>query len=98
MNTFLVTGGNRGIGREIVRQLAQKGKHVILTSRNKNDGIETIEELNKEGLQNIVYHQLDVTSDESVESVKKFIQNTYPGGIDVLINNAGYASKGIKFD
>ncbi|GJZ57274.1 glucose/ribitol dehydrogenase, partial [Tanacetum coccineum] len=41
----LVTGGNRGIGLEICRQLATKGVEVILTSRNESRGLEAVEKL-----------------------------------------------------
>lgn len=62
----LVTGGNRGIGFEICRQLAQKGIKVILTARNQQKGRVAAEKLQKEGL-DVVYHQLDVTDEESIK-------------------------------
>nr|GEV70322.1 hypothetical protein [Tanacetum cinerariifolium] len=56
----LVTGGNRGIGLEICRQLATKGVEVILTSRNESRGLEAVEKLNISGLSNVIFHQLDI--------------------------------------
>jgi len=46
---------------------------------------------------NIVFHRLDVTSEESLRAIFEYIQNTY-GHLDVLINNAGYAIKGSAFN
>jgi len=98
---YLVTGANRGIGREIVRQLTQKDPQgvVILTSRIESDGHSEAESIKKElgGKGNVVAHALDVTSDESVKKIADFVKQTY-GGLDVLINNAGYAVQGSGFD
>lgn len=85
--TALVTGANKGIGFEVCRQLADSGFEVILTSRDVKKGEEAIEKLKKEGL-DLQYHQLDVTSKESVENLRSFIEKKF-GKLDVLINNAG---------
>lgn len=82
----IVTGGNRGIGFEICRQLAQKGIHVILTSRTKSKGEEAVAKLQKEGLNAIDFFQLDVSKEESIKKLAKYLKNK---NIDILINNAG---------
>ncbi len=87
----LVTGGNKGIGLEICRQLARKGIEVILTSRDGNRGEKAAQTLQREGLET-AFLQLDVTDPESVgrcaaDAEKKF------GRLDILINNAG-----VRFD
>lgn len=83
----LVTGGNRGIGFEICRQLAQKGIEVILTARNQQKGRVAAEKLQKEGL-DVVYHQLDVTDEESIKKTAEYVDQKF-GKLDILINNAG---------
>ena len=89
----VVTGSNKGIGLAIVRSLCKKfDGDVVLTSRDEGRGNEAVAELKgKEGL-NPVYHQLDITSRDSIEGLVTFIKDQY-GGLDVLINNAGIAYK-----
>lgn len=83
----VVTGANRGIGFEIVHQLAQHGLTVILTSRETAVGEEAAKVLQEGGL-NVVFHQLDVIDHTSIKEFSDWVQETY-GGIDILINNAG---------
>ncbi len=83
----VVTGANRGLGFETCRQLAQKGYHVILTSRNAEKGKAATERLKAEGL-DAVYHQLDVTDPGSIRQLVQFIEGE-SGHLDVLVNNAG---------
>ena len=89
----VVTGSNKGIGLAIVRSLCKKfDGDVVLTSRDEGRGNEAVAELKeKEGL-NPVYHQLDITSRDSIEGLVTFIRHKY-GGLDILINNAaiGYS-------
>ena len=88
----VVTGSNKGIGLAIVRGLCRQFKgHVYLTSRDEQRGKEAVTVLEKEGLTPL-YHQLDITDVQSVERLKQFILDKY-GGIDVLVNNAGFAYK-----
>ncbi|MFI6389470.1 SDR family oxidoreductase [Nonomuraea sp. NPDC050547] len=74
----LVTGGNRGIGREVCRRLAELGHTVLLTSRSPNAG-----ELGGD----IVRLQLDVTSAADIAEVAAAVADRY-GRLDVLVNNA----------
>ncbi|KAI7735192.1 hypothetical protein M8C21_030849 [Ambrosia artemisiifolia] len=90
----LVTGGNRGIGLEICRQLALNGVDVILTSRNESRGVEATDKLSISGLHNVVFHQLDINDPLSIAPLVKFIE-THFGKLDILINNA--AELGIIF-
>jgi NAD(P)-dependent dehydrogenase (short-subunit alcohol dehydrogenase family) len=83
----VVTGGNRGIGREIARQLAQQGMQVILTARDAAKGRQAADELRTGGLP-IDAHPLDVTDDQSIEEFAAYIEATL-GRCDVLVNNAG---------
>lgn len=83
----VVTGANKGIGFEICKQLAQKGIEVILTARSDDKGKKAEQELKSQCL-DVKYHQLDVSDEESVKNIAKFIESNY-GKLDILINNAG---------
>ncbi|PWA37060.1 glucose/ribitol dehydrogenase [Artemisia annua] len=83
----VVTGGNRGIGFEICRQLALKGVEVILTSRNQDGGVKAVEKLNISGLTNVVFHQLDIKDPSSIACLAKFIETRFKK-LDILVNNA----------
>jgi len=85
----LVTGSNRGIGYAVVRKLCKEfDGDVILTARSESSKDEACSALKEEGIQQPVFHQLDVTKHDSILRLKDFLQNRY-GGLDVLVNNAG---------
>lgn len=92
MKIIVITGANRGIGYQTAKELASKGHTVILTAREESKGQAALEQLQKAGMKHVVFHPLDVTNAESIETLKKFIETTY-GKLDVLINNAGIISK-----
>jgi NAD(P)-dependent dehydrogenase (short-subunit alcohol dehydrogenase family) len=83
----LVTGGNRGIGYELVKQLAQKGFKVILASRNPEVGHEATQKLKKLNL-DVSFVVMDVDNQESILQAAITVNEEY-GRLDVLINNAG---------
>jgi NAD(P)-dependent dehydrogenase (short-subunit alcohol dehydrogenase family) len=67
----LVTGGNRGLGYETSRQLAQLGLTVILSARDLSKGKSAACQLNeKEGL-DVMFYQLDVSSKEYLQHSKR---------------------------
>ncbi|KAJ7555300.1 hypothetical protein O6H91_05G030800 [Diphasiastrum complanatum] len=78
----LVTGGNKGIGFEIVKQLANQGLSVILTSRDEERGLEAKQVLKKEGI-DVDFHTLDVASVESSRQLTSWLGKHY-GGLDIL--------------
>lgn len=84
----VVTGANKGIGLETVRQLASQGVTVVLTARNEKRGVEATSKLHESGLENVVFHQLDVLDPISIDSLAKFIRDKF-GRLDILVNNAG---------
>ena len=80
----LVTGANRGIGKEVSRQLAQKGYTVLVTARSLQKAQETVAKLNLKGLHPA---QLDVRDLNSINQLQKQVRQQF-GRLDVLINNA----------
>ena len=84
MKTILVTGGNRGIGLEICRQLDALGNTVIMGSRDYEKGMEAAVNLSER----VIVKQLDITDEQSIRLVFDFVQAEF-GHLDVLINNAG---------
>ncbi len=88
MKSALVTGANKGIGLEVVRQLAQKGFFVYMGSRSLEGGSSAVEKLNAEGIGHVEAIQLDVTNPESVRAAHALIGEKTPV-LDVLVNNAG---------
>jgi NAD(P)-dependent dehydrogenase (short-subunit alcohol dehydrogenase family) len=85
----VVTGGNKGIGFEICRQLAKRGVNVVLTARNARRGAAAANKLQGQGL-NVIFHPLDVTAPDQVRALARYL-DTALGRCDVLINNAGIA-------
>ncbi|XP_031260003.1 (+)-neomenthol dehydrogenase-like isoform X3 [Pistacia vera] len=80
----VVTGGNKGIGFEICRQLASKGVIVLVTARDEKKGLEAVERLGDYGLSHLVlFHRLDVTDPASIASLANFITTQFPK-LDIL--------------
>ena len=88
----VVTGGNRGIGFGICRQLAARGAHVVLTARKPAAGAATVKKLAAQKL-TVEFQTLDVTDGDSIAALRDFLQNAF-GRLDVLINNAGIITEG----
>ncbi|CAK1542334.1 unnamed protein product [Leptosia nina] len=83
----VVTGANKGIGYGVVKELCMREvKKVYLTARDVKRGTDAVEALKKEGYDPI-FHQLEVTDEESVKKFAEFLKAEH-GGIDILINNA----------
>jgi NAD(P)-dependent dehydrogenase (short-subunit alcohol dehydrogenase family) len=78
MNTYLVTGANRGIGLEYCRQLKEKGAKVIAVCRSASNELENL------GVS--IKTDIDITSEKSITELVKSLDGQ---SIDVLINNAG---------
>lgn len=88
--TALVTGANKGIGREIARQLGQKGFTVWLGCRDEGRGRKAQDELRAEGIDaHLVL--LDITDDASVRAAVEYV-GQHSAQLDVLVNNVGIGS------
>jgi len=90
----IVTGGNRGIGHEICKELSRAGCNVVLTSRNEEEGRRAVAKLDHHD--NVRFRRLDVTDSKDIASLRDWILKTY-GRVDILINNAGvYLDEGVS--
>jgi NAD(P)-dependent dehydrogenase (short-subunit alcohol dehydrogenase family) len=90
----LVTGGNKGIGREIAGQLAQRGATVLLGARDKQRGEDAVASLRADGL-DVHPVALDVTDPASAAAAAAQIDREH-GRLDVLVNNAGIAGGRVR--
>jgi len=86
--TAIVTGGSRGIGRAIVRELASRGSNVAFNFvKNREMADEIVAEIEKEGGRALGC-QADVTDFASAEAMVKSVKTEF-GSVDYLVNNAG---------
>jgi NAD(P)-dependent dehydrogenase (short-subunit alcohol dehydrogenase family) len=85
----LVTGANKGIGREISRQLAAKGVLVLMGARDRERGEKAVADLRAQKL-SVELIQIDVTSQQSVDRAAAEVERRH-GRLDILVNNAGVA-------
>ena len=87
-----ITGGNRGIGFETARQLAQTGVEVVIGARNPEQGKAAAEKLQAEGL-NVEAIRFDITKSADYKEAYDYFHKKY-GKLDILINNAGVWKEG----
>ncbi|MFJ7495816.1 SDR family oxidoreductase [Streptomyces sp. NPDC097727] len=83
----LVTGANRGIGRETARQLAALGHTVLLCARRPEDAEQAVAGLAPEVPGALLPHRLDVADADSVRALVHSVEAEF-GRLDVLVNNA----------
>ena len=85
----LITGANKGLGKEIARQLGMQGYTVVLTSRDAEAGEKAKAELVEAGCDahSVI---LDVTNSNDLAKVADHLEKTF-GKLDILVNNAGIA-------
>jgi NAD(P)-dependent dehydrogenase (short-subunit alcohol dehydrogenase family) len=84
----LVTGGNKGIGLEISRNLSNAGCTVLLGARDVRRGEQAVRLLEQAGLSDVNFVELDVTKQDTITVAAQLIESRY-GRLDILINNAG---------
>jgi NAD(P)-dependent dehydrogenase (short-subunit alcohol dehydrogenase family) len=92
MKTVLVTGANKGIGREVARQLARKGFHVFVAARNPDAGRKAADEIAKQSGK-ATFIKVDVTDNASVRAAAREFSKI-ADHLDVLVNNAGIMMDG----
>lgn len=90
---FIVTGGNTGIGRITVLELARKKAHVILACRSEERTLPIIESIKKEtGNDKVEFMKCDLSSLKTVDAfATAFLGRNLP--LHCLINNAGLPKK-----
>ena len=88
MKTVIVTGGSRGIGASIVKELAKCGYNVVLNYKKSEEAAKNIQkELRKQDL-SIEIFKADVSKRAEVKELVKFTLDKFKN-VDILINNAG---------
>ena len=94
MKTILITGGSRGIGKNIVEEFAKEGYNVFFTYNNSETEAEEIKKISTKNGYNVEYMKVNVQNEIEIQAmvescIKKF--NT----IDILVNNAGISYNGL---
>jgi NAD(P)-dependent dehydrogenase (short-subunit alcohol dehydrogenase family) len=89
----LVTGGNKGIGLELSRNLSSAGCTVLLGARNLESGRHAVRTLEQTGLSDVHFIEIDVTRQDTITAAAQVIEAQY-GRLDILMNNAGINLRG----
>jgi len=92
----VITGGASGIGRETSLHFARKGDRVVVADFNEAGGLETVEQIVKEGGE-AIFVKVDVSKQEEVDALVDKAVEAY-GRIDVMFNNAGIGGAGPVLD
>lgn len=85
--TAIITGGARGIGKNIALKLAKNNINIVIFDLLDNEAEETINEITKLGIK-AKYYKIDITDEDKVKQAIDEISKEF-GRIDILINNAG---------
>ena len=90
----IITGGARGIGREIAKTLAKNGANIAINYRTYNDELEKlVSELEGYNIKVLTY-KCDVSNESEVEAFINEVKDKF-NSIDILINNAGITKDGL---
>ena len=93
----VVTGGSRGIGEMITSGFLANKSKVYITARKEEALVKKAEELSQKYDCECIPVSGDISNTEGIDALVKFLNDTEPGGIDYLINNAG-AAWGANYD
>jgi NAD(P)-dependent dehydrogenase (short-subunit alcohol dehydrogenase family) len=85
MSTWLITGSSSGLGRAFAEEALARGHNVVVTARN----VDTVRDLDEQYPDTALASPLDVTDADSVRAAVRAAEDRF-GGVDVLLNNAGY--------
>ncbi|KTC81561.1 SDR family oxidoreductase [Legionella brunensis] len=88
MKTILITGSNRGLGLEFIKQLSQQKNRLIATCRAPEQAKELQQYAKSKN--NISIYPLDITDDQQIQSLAKELKNV---SLDWIINNAGISGQ-----
>jgi NAD(P)-dependent dehydrogenase (short-subunit alcohol dehydrogenase family) len=88
----LVTGGSRGLGLEIARELANQGARIVICARDGDELVRAVADLEGQGT-DVLAIPCDVTDPDDVGRMMSNVER-HLGGLDVLINNAGIIQVG----
>ena len=94
MKTAIVTGGTRGIGRAISRDLAAAGHRVVMTYQKDEARAEEAAREIRDAGSDAVAVQADVRDAQQVKALAERVQKDY-GAADILVNNAGIIKDGL---
>ena len=94
MKTILITGGSRGIGRNIVEEFAKEGYNVFFTYNNSETEAKEIKRISTEKGYTVEYMKVNIQNETEIKAmiencIKKF------NNIDILVNNAGISYNGL---
>ena len=84
----LLTGATNGLGREVALSLGETAAHVIVHGRNRERGLEVIEQIRSEGSGTASFYVADLSSLDEVRRLGEAILRDYDR-LDILVNNAG---------
>ena len=87
--TWLVTGTSSGFGEQFVHSILERGDRVIATARNADQSLQYLKEIGA------AIVELDVCADQNRLDYQVREAIAIYGGIDVLVNNAGYIEGGL---
>ena len=85
---ILVTGSTSGLGRGVALELASTGAHIIVHGRNRERGMEVVNQIEQEGIGSAKFYAADLASFDQVREFAETILQDYEK-VDVLVNNAG---------
>lgn len=91
--TALITGGNRGLGKQMSLALAEAGAHVAIVSRKKEEAATVAQQIAGTTSRTCRGYACDVGDEKQVEALVKSVLEDF-GRVDVLVNNAGINVRG----
>jgi len=91
----IVTGGSRGIGLAIVKELLEEGAKVYYISRTRSEHQKEMEEIAESAGVSVYWKEGDVSKEDIAQVIDTIIKEA--GTVDILINNAGITRDGLIF-